>query len=204
MATKYGFSDLREQLVEDLKGAYPTKWEDFESARILGEDVFGSPEPHPNAVLNLFTEQNVRFAIPFASYCAYLGGFAALMSDEPGTALPRHTLARTIYGMGLSQRTMTHAAYRIAYVDNLRICPERACVLNAGINPRERRNEALRKVSDVLSGRRQGGVLSTPSLGDITCEICARELEGYHAAWRSTCWRQLPSVLGVAGSWDEV
>ena len=204
MATKYGFSDLREQLVEDLRGAYPTKWEDFEAARVLGEDIFGSPKPHPNAVLNLFTAQNVKFAIPFASYRAYLGGFTALMSDEPGTMLPRHTLARTIYGMGLSQRTMTHAAYRIAYIENLGVCQDRACVLNVGINPGERRKEALRKISDVLSSRREGGVLSTPSLGNLACANCARELEVYHAAWRRACWEQLPAALTVAGSWDEV
>ena len=67
MTTKYGFSDIREALVKDLKGAYPTKWEDFEPAKVLGENVFGSPEPHPNAVLNLFLEQRIKFALPFAA-----------------------------------------------------------------------------------------------------------------------------------------
>ena len=53
MTAKYGFSDVREALVEHLKGAVPTKWEDFETAKILGENVFGLPKPHPNVVLNL-------------------------------------------------------------------------------------------------------------------------------------------------------
>ena len=53
MTAKYGFSGIREALVQDLKGAYPTKWEDFETAKVLGEDVFGSPRPHPNAVLKV-------------------------------------------------------------------------------------------------------------------------------------------------------
>ena len=75
MTTKYGFSDIRRQLIKDLKGAYPTRWEDFETAKILGEDIFGSPKPHPNAVLDLFEAQNVRFAIPFAAYRASIGGF---------------------------------------------------------------------------------------------------------------------------------
>ena len=100
MTTKYGFSDIRDQFVKDLKGAYPTRWEDFEAAKVLGEDVFGSPEPHPNAVLNLFEAHNVRFTIPFAAYRASIGGFSALMNDKPGTILPRRTPATTIYEIG--------------------------------------------------------------------------------------------------------
>jgi len=204
IATKYDFSDLREQLVEDLKGAYPTKWEDFQSARVLGEDVFGSPKPHPNAVLNLFVTQDVRFAKPFASYRASLGGIVPLMSDEPGTVLPRNTLAFTIYGMGAVQRIMSHAAYTIVYVRNLGVCPDRACVLNVGINPPERRTEALKKVCNVLFGERQGGVLSAPSLGDLTCAECTKELEASHARCRGSCWELLPTAFVAAKSWDEL
>ena len=68
MTTKYDFSDVREQLVGGFSGAYPTKWEVFEAAGILGEDVFGSPTPHPNAVLNLFLEQSIKSVSPFAAY----------------------------------------------------------------------------------------------------------------------------------------
>ena len=204
MATKYGFSNLRERLVEDLKCAYPTKWEDFEAAKVLGEDIFGSPKPHPNAVLNLFAAQGVKFAIPFASYRASTGGLSALMSDGPGTALPRHTLARTIYGMGLSLRRMASAAYTIAYVRNLGVCPERACVLNVGIDPPEGRKEALRKIYKVLSDERRGGPLGALSLGDLACPKCTDELATYHTAWRRACWERLPATFVDARSWDEV
>ena len=81
MTAKYGFSDVREALVEHLKGAYPTKWEDFETAKILGENVFGLPKPHPNVVLNLLLEQRIKFALPFAAYRAALAGFSSLTSD---------------------------------------------------------------------------------------------------------------------------
>jgi hypothetical protein len=52
----------------------PTKWEAYQAAEVLGEDVFGSPTPHPNSVLNLFAEQGIKFALPFAAYRAVLGG----------------------------------------------------------------------------------------------------------------------------------
>ena len=204
MATKYGFSDLREQLVEEIKGAYPTKWEDFEAARVIGEDVFGSPKPHPNAVLNLFVGQNVKFAIPFAYYRVSVGGFSVLMSDKPGTVLPRHTLACAIYGMGVTQRMMPTTAYTIGYVTNLIVCPESACILNVGINPTQPRTEALRKLADVMFGERQGGLLSPPSLGGIACAKCTQLLEGSHSVRRRACWRVLPTAFAVAKSWDEL
>ena len=204
MATKYGFTEVREALVEDLKGAYPTKWSDFGTARVLGEDVFGSPKPHPNAVLNLFVGQNVRFAIPFAYYRASIGGFSALMSDEPGTVLPRHTLACAIHGMGVAQRMMPTTLRTISFVLNLIVCSDMACILNVNVSPYEKRMEARGKLSDIMYSGRQGDVLSAPSLGGITCARCTPSLESWHAACRSACWEMLPTAFSVAGSWDEV
>jgi hypothetical protein len=135
MTTKYGFSNVRDQLIKDVKGAYPTKWEVYRAAEVLGEDIFGSPKPHPNTVLIFLEEQNIRFALPFAAYWASVGGFSALMSDKPGTMLPRHTLATTTHGMHLISIFMGRAARIIAYEGNLGVCVDRICALSAGINP---------------------------------------------------------------------
>ena len=81
------------------KGRTLPNGKDFQNADVLGEDVFGSPKPHPNAVLKLFEVGSIRFAIPFAAYRAAIGGFSVLMSDKPGTVLPRRTLATTVYGV---------------------------------------------------------------------------------------------------------
>jgi hypothetical protein len=114
MTTKYGFSDIRDQLVHGIKGAYPTKWEGLGNGTVLGEDIFGSPKPHPNAVLNLFAENR-------ASSSRYLLLPTELRwlvsphstSDEPGTVLSRLMLASTVNGM-----------------ETLRIELFRACVLD--------------------------------------------------------------------------
>ena len=127
MATKHGFSDVREQLVEDLKGAYPTKWEGYQAAEVLGEDVFGSPKPYPNSVLNLFAEQNIKFALPFAAYRAALGGFSSLTSDRPGAVLPRPTLASTIYGMERIRYAMVQIAHSMVCDTHPVVCPQSAC-----------------------------------------------------------------------------
>jgi len=200
MATKYGFSDVREQLIEDLDGAYPTKWGDFEAARVLGEDVFGSPQPHPNAILNLFLEQNIRFALPFAAYRATLGGFPSLTSNEPDTILPRLTLAFIIHGIQGIRYTMLQVSHSIIYDGNLRVCPQKTCILNVDINPMERRIQALRKVLTVMVGGSKGDVLSPPSLGDIVCVHCTKLLEGAHHRCREQLvWGALPSLLSGPG-----
>ena len=200
MTTKYGFSDIREALVEDLKGAYPMEWEDFEAAKVLGEEVFGSPKPHPNAVLNLLLEQKVKFALPFAAYRAAMSGFSSLTSDKPGTALPRPTLASTIYGIERIRRAMVQLSHLIVYSGDLRVCPQKWCVLNVGIDPLGRRMEALKKIFGIMVEKDKDDLLSPLSLGNLVCVDCAKLLEDAHLRYREQfVWRALPSLLGAGG-----
>jgi len=198
MATKYGFSDIREGLVEDLRGAYPTEWEDFETANVLGEDVFGSPKPHPNAVLNLLLEHRVKFALPFAAYRAAMGGFSSFVSDEPGAALPRLTLASIIYGMGRIRRGMVQLSHSIVYSGYLGVCPQKECVLNTGINPIEWRMEVLKKIFGIMVYKSKDDLLSPLPLGDFVCVNCEKLLQDAYRRYREQfVWRALPSLLGV-------
>ena len=200
MTTKYGFSDIHEALAEDIKAAYPKKWEDFETATVLGEDVFGAPKPHPNAVLNLFLEQRMKFALPFAAFRAGLGGPSVLASEEPGAVLPRHTLASIIHGMGGMRRAMTYTAQTIAYtyIWDMGGCSEGVCILNDGLM------EVLKKISDVLSESSEDDVLSSLRYEDLFCVDCARRLRNSHRGCRKYIfWAKLPSLLGWE-SWEGV
>ena len=206
MAAKYGFSDVREALIEDLKGAYPTKWEDFESTRDLGEDVFESLKPHPNAVLNLFLEQNIKFALPFAAYRASLGGLPALVSDEPGTALRRPTLISIIHGMGAMNRLTMLTAYSVVHMRDLGVCPDGSCVLNTGIDSAEARRGVLKEIFNVMFRRSERDMLSPCCLrGNVrVCVNCASRLEKLHLSCRKELvWTALPSLLGWR-SWEGV
>ena len=204
MTTKYGFSDVRDQLIEDLKGAYPTKWEDYRGAKVLGENVFGAPRPHPNAVLNLFEAQNVRFAIPFAAYRASLGGFEGLMSDKPGTVLSRRSLASTIQGMDLLSARVTRIAHFIAYKKCHRVCPDQVCTLNVGVNPIEKRIEALGKIYSAMIDEREGELLDPPSLKHLLCVSCADYVEGCYVIYGRIFWKELPSHFKVSQDWDSL
>jgi hypothetical protein len=199
MTTKYGISNVRDQLVKDLEGAYPTKWEEFQSGKVLGEDVFRSPKPHPNAVLNLFEAQNLKFAIPFAAYRASIGGFQSLVSDKPGTVLPRRTLATVIYGMHILQSMAAHTARMVAYRGDLWVCGDKACVLAVGTSPIKPRMEAVGKLYEAMIDESKGGALSPPRLGNLLCQTCAKRVEGIHAAHGSAYWERLGIVFGASG-----
>ena len=204
MTTKYNFSDVREQLVDGIKGAYPTKWEGLGTGTILGEDIFGSPKPHPNAVVILFAEQRVKSALPYAAYRAALGGFSSLISDEPGTALPRLTLASTVYGMEVIRGGLAQLAHSIVCNVSLEGCSDTTCAINAGIDPPERRMEGLNKIYDTMVKERKGDALSSLSLRSILCVNCVKSPEAAHQRWCKTIWDELPRIFGVGTSWEEV
>ena len=203
MTTKYGFSDVRDQLVDSIKGAYPTKWEGPGTAKVLGEDIFGSPKPHPNAVLNLFSEQNIRFALPFAAYRAALGGISSLTSDKPGTILPRPALASTIYGMDLIRGGLAQLAHSVVSTMSLEKCRDDVCAVNVGINPPGRRTAALNQIYDVMVKGGKGDVLFSLPLGNFVCPNCTETLEQTHRLWCAMIWAELPRIFGVGRSWEE-
>ena len=203
MTTKYGFPDIREALVEELEGAYPTKWEDFEMAKVLGEDVFGSPKPHPNAVLNLFLEQRVIFALPFAAYRAGLGNPFALASERPGATLPRLTLTSIIHGTGGMRRAMTYAMQTLVFTRDPEVCTEKTCVMDLGVTHTER-TEALKKVSGVIVEKSEDDPLSPLSFENLLCVGCARQLVSAHRdCRRRLVWERLPNLIGWE-SWESV
>ena len=204
MTTKYGFSDVREQLVDGIKGAYPTEWEGLGMGVALGEDMFGSPKPHPNVVLNLFAGQRIKFALPFAAYRAALGGFSSLTSDQPGAVLPRLTLASTVYGMEVIRSKLAIFAYVAVCDIGLEGCNSTACAANAGINPPEQRREELAKIYLGVVNGGAGGMLSPPSLGNIVCANCAKRLETPRRRWCEMTWEKLPHIFGVGKSWEEL
>ena len=202
MTTKYGFPDIREALVGELKGAYPTKWEDFETAKILGEDVFGSPKPHPNAVLNLLLEQRVEFALPFAAYRAGLGSPFALASEKPGTILPRLTLAAIIHGTGGMRRSMAYAMQTLVFTRDSGVCTEGRCALGNSVTSAERRTEALKKISGVIVKKSEDDPLSPLSFENLLCAGCARPLVSAHRNCRKRfVWERLPTLIGWE-SWE--
>jgi hypothetical protein len=203
MSTKYGFSDVREQLVHILEGAYPTKWETYQPASVVGEEVFGSPGPHPNAVLNLLLEQNIRFAIPLASYRAAVGGFPSLLSDEPGATLQRLPLATVIYGMDTIQGELSQLAHLVVCNLGLRECQEEWCAASEGVGSADQRMKRLNNIYDNMVKEGKGDVFSL-SLGRTVCPDCAEAQGPAYRIWCATIWEDFPRIFGVGESWEDV
>ena len=204
MATKYNYSDVREQLLHSLKDAYPTKLKVYQAASVLGEEVFGSPKPHSNEVLNLFLDQDVRFAIPVAAYRAAIGGFSSLISNDPGLALPRLALASTLHGMDMIRSEVSQRAHSIVCDMGLEGCPDRRCVANDDANTLEERAKGLDEIYGVMVKGDKGDVLSPLSLGDAVCVNCATAAEKRYHRLRATIWENLPRIFRVGESWEEV
>jgi hypothetical protein len=204
MAIKYGFSDIREQLVDGIKGAYLTKLEDLGTGMVLGEDIFGSPKLHPNAVLNMFTEHRVKFALPFAACCAALGGFSSLISSKPSTVLPHLTLASTFYGMEVIWGRLAQLAPLVVCNINLERCHDMACATNAGVNPLVQRMEGLNKIYNAMVKEHKANVLFTPTLKNIVCVNCAKTAEAAYQFWWEMTWEKLPHIFGAGTTWEEV
>ena len=204
MTTKYGFSDVREQLVDAIKRAYPTKWDGPGTAKVLGEDILWSAKPHPNAVLNLFLDQNVKFALPFAAYRAALGGLTSLTDNTPGMVLPPITLASTIYGIEAIRGRLSHLAHLLVCNMSLEECRDGACVVNVSVSPPKQRIKELNKLYDAVVEEGKGDVLFSLSLGNIVCTNCAKGPKKAYHAWRAAIWEQLPLIFGIGKSWDDL
>ena len=202
MTAKYGFSDVREQLVDGIKTAYPTKWEGAGTTRVVGEDIFGLPKPHPNAVVNLFLEQSITLALPFAAYRAALGGLPSLTSNTPGTVLQPLTLASTIYGIDVLRGGLAHLAHLVVCNMSLEACRNVACIVNVGINP-PKRMEGLNKIYDAMIKEGKGDVLFSLSLGDVVCANCAKIPELAYSHWRTMVWDELTRIFGVGKGWED-
>ena len=82
VTTKYGMPDVRSQLLQVVRDAYPETFEGLGSSKPLGESIFSGPTPHPNEVLNLFVQQNLTSALPMAYYMATRRGPKSLMSSH--------------------------------------------------------------------------------------------------------------------------
>ena len=76
------------------------------------------------------------------------------------------------------------------------MCPDETCVLNVGINPIEKRMEALEKLYKSFLDEREGGMLTPPSLGHLLCVKCMKTIEPAHTIWGSECREKYANAFG--------
>ena len=206
MTTSYKMDNIREQILEDLRNAYPKTFEAYEGSESLGEGVFGNPRPRPNAVLKLFETCNVAFALPFAYYRVCTTGTLALTSLEPALRLPPRILAAAVVGQSRLKARELQLVRQLLFERPVKAsCSARSCPGSNETNhkrsgqtsPYERLFNSISSQSSELD--MAVSVLETKVLTDNA--FCARCLERFNTCLKGTkaeIWASLPRLFGLS------
>jgi hypothetical protein len=207
ITAKYEMPAVRPQLRDVIRDAYPATFEDLDPSKTLGENVFGGPSPHPNAVLNLFVQQKLTSALPMAYYRAVRRGLDSLMDKRlPASArLPPEILEVAIKGLfTLREMELRETHHLIFGLKGPYHCSKLDCPLHGTMGPRvpEARQEVVDRITD--SARYGTNLLQVLSLREILGGDCLRfcegRLEGWeagHANVRKKAWAILPDAFGL-------
>jgi len=204
--------DLRAQLLETIRDAYPENFEGLGPSKTLGENVFDGPKPHPNAVLNLFVQQKVTSALPMAYYMAVRRGSNSLMDGRlpTGAMLSGQTLRCAISGLIALREMELKETHRIICTSSNHVdctsmdCPPRRSGgrLDAEIIG------AHQRIFDRITGSAVGGtkILQVLSAGEFAedmeskfCQVCVEKMQAAHVEVRRKAWAALPEVFCLRG-----
>ena len=213
VSTNYEMLSVRAQLLETIRDAYPEDFEGVNPSKTLGENVFGGPKPHPNAVLNLFVRHGVTWALPMAYYMAARRGLGSLMDPQlsQSATLSSQTLRSAMGGLMALREMELKETYRIVFTPkdgtNRVGCSSTQCpsqkskgVLDAGVVA------AHQRVYDRITGSKVGAtrilqVLGASEFAGDTgsefCQVCVKKIQVAHAEVRGKAWAALPEVFGL-------
>lgn len=201
MTTKYKLDDIREQILVDIQDAYPETFEAYEASNILGEEIFGSPRPHPNAVLNLFRQCGVASALPYAHYLACKGGLSSLTTTTTGAALSAPVLATTVRGLGKLKAAELKVANKILFQQKQYKCSRFLCLTGVSVTSEMLGDEPVfqsifKSVVDI-SSEMVTTALETPKFHaaaakSLFCTKCVEAWLKFHREAREEVWGALP------------
>jgi len=207
ITAKYEMLEVRSQILEVVRDAYPETFEGLDPSKVLGENVFSGPTPHSNVVLNLLVQQKVTFALPMAYYMAARRGLESLMGRRlPASArLPPETLQVAVQGLfALREMELKETHHLIFGLNASRSCSRSDCPSRDTTGPRiseAHKKVANRIVDSARSGTRLLQVLSLKEVcgGDCLgfCDGCVEAWEAGHADLRKKAWAALPDVFGL-------
>ena len=200
--------NLRAQLLETIRDAYPESFEGFDSSKSLGENMFNAPKPHPNTVLNLFVQQKVTSALPMAYYMAARMGLDSLMDTGLPTSatLSGQTLRSATRGL-IALRMMelketNRIVFTIKNASNRVGCSSTDCPSQNSKGPSDKQQRTF----DWITGSGDGGtrilqeLSANESMEDTEpkfCQVCAEEMQVARAEMRRKAWAALPEVFGL-------
>ena len=201
---------VRSRLLEAVRDAYPETSQGLAPPKLLGEDVFSGPTPHPNEVLNLFLQQELTSALPMAYYMAVRRGLGSLMDRR----LPRNAilsldvLQSAIGGLTALREVELNGTHRLIF--GSRPCSDMGCPSGDPTDPMAL--EAYRKIFNNIVGPSQQGTkaLQIPESHEgfiwgirfnnpYVCSSCVERWELGHTKLREEVWAMLPDAFGLKG-----
>ena len=203
--------DLRAQVLKTLRDAYPVNFEGLDPSKTLGENVFSRSKPHPNAVLNLFVQQNVRSALPKAYYMVAQRGLHSLMDVRPqsGATLSGQTLKSAMCGLMALREMELKEIHWIVFMfkdpASRPGCFAKDCLSRSSKGlPNGGIAQAYQRVFDRITGSVAGAtrILQVLSADEFAgdgeskfCHICRERMEVAHADVRKKAWAELPRMF---------
>lgn len=151
--------------------------------------------PHPNEVLKLFWECDVKQCLPVAFYEAAARGVISLTSSKPKVTLPSRILTPAVRALAmLNSKQIEHVRITLEAVRRCTDCRR------ANLNSVE--HSFLPTKSDLsLSPLRDPDL--KPDVARALCEVCIAEIIGDDRAFRYGLWDELPGVFGLP-AWKEL
>jgi len=213
ITAKYELPTVQSRLLEIVHDAYPEAFEGLIPSKPLGEHIFNGQTPHPNAILNLFVQQNLASALPMAYYMAARRGLDSLIDSHlpQDATLPPDILQSAIRGLMTLREMERDEIHRLIFEPKgSHLCSSPNCPSHTKTGPATL--EIYQKVFDHIVGSPQLGtkVLQIPKFyedcgGDLRCvgpgicNSCVERWESEHADLRKKTWEALPVVFGLKG-----
>lgn len=195
---KYELEGVRKILTHRVQKQYPVGMPDYE--RVMKEHGTAAAAtftlaPHPNEVLKLFWECDVKQCLPVAFYEATVRGVNSLTSSKFKVALPSQILASAL--KALATFNSKHVDHVRSTLDTVRICSgcKRANLISIEHSLTPTKNDLS------LSPLRDPGL--KPDAARILCEGCIGEIIGDDRAFRYAFWDELPAMFGLP-TWREL
>jgi hypothetical protein len=198
LSMKYEMQGVRKMLIHRVQKHYPIEMADYDQVMddhgTAAAAAFTS-YPHPNEVVKLFWECDVKQCLPVAFYEAATRGVNSLTSSKPKVFLPPHISTAAI--KSLAAFNSSHIDHVRSVIDIFRFCG----VCKRGNLITIERWLAATKSDLSIFPLRDTGV--RPEVSGLLCDNCIGELVEAERNFRKTVWEDLPGVFNLP-SWREL
>lgn len=198
LSMKYEMEGIRKLLIHHAQKHYPvemSKYEDVMSEHGTAAHAAFILCPHPNEVLKLFWECDIKQCLPIAFYEATTRGVNSLTSSRPKVVLPPQILTPVLKALAaLNTKHMDHVR---SIMSTFRVC---AKCRRGDLVAVEHRLAPTKGDLAIFPLRDPG---DDSDVSKLLCEGCFELLKGQYDAFRVSLWDDLPGVFGLP-AWKEL